>query len=36
MSIVTELNPRLKTITKAGVSVWLDLTDRVKEILERS
>ena len=36
MSTVTELNPRLLAITEAGVSVWLDLTDLIKEILKRS
>ena len=36
MSTVTELNPRLLAVTEAGVSVWLHLTDRIKEILERS
>jgi hypothetical protein len=35
MSTVTELNPRLLAITEAGVSVR-NLTDRIKEILERS
>ena len=36
MSTVTELNPRLLAITEAGVTVWLHLTDLIKEILERS
>ena len=36
MSTVTELYPRLLAVTEAGVSVWLHLTDRIKEILERS
>ena len=36
MSTVTELNPRLLAVTEAGVSVWLHLMDRIKEILERS